>query len=98
MGAALRVSRNNPAPNTKMVARRMAAGTLCIQVLDVIGEIAPSTAGAGWLLRGSRINARLRYLAAGKFCIRKKQSSGSAPNSKVPLAGQEKAPARYCWG
>jgi len=27
MGAALRVSRNNPASNTKMVARRMAATT-----------------------------------------------------------------------
>jgi len=52
MGAALRVSRNNPAPNTKMVALRPAAGTLCIQLRDVIGEIAPSTAGAG-LLRGS---------------------------------------------
>ena len=65
MGAALRVSRNNPEPNTKMVALRTAAETLCIQ-LDVIGEIAPSTAGAGGLLRGFRYQCRLRYSAARK--------------------------------
>ena len=65
MGAALRVSRNNPEPNTKMVALRTAAETLCIQ-LDVIGEIAPSTAGAGGLLRGFRYQSRLRYSAARK--------------------------------
>jgi hypothetical protein len=41
MGAALRVFRNNPAPNSKMVALRTAADTLCIQLRDVIGEIAP---------------------------------------------------------
>jgi hypothetical protein len=57
MGAALRVSRNNPAPNTKMVALRTAAGTLCIQLRDVIGEIAPSTAGAGGCCAGAVINA-----------------------------------------
>jgi hypothetical protein len=57
MGAALRVSRNNPEPNTKMVALRMAAGTLCIQLRDVIGEIAPSTAGAGGCCAGAVINA-----------------------------------------
>ena len=56
MGAALRVSRNNPAPNTKMVALRPAAGTLCIQLRDVIGEIAPSTAGAGGCCAGAVIN------------------------------------------
>ena len=66
MGAALRVSRNNPEPNTKMVALRTAAETLCIQLRDVIGEIAPSTAGAGGLLRGCRYQCRLRYSAARK--------------------------------
>ena len=55
MGAALRVSRNNPEPNTKMVALRTAAETLCIQ-LDVIGEIAPFTAGAGGGCAGAVIN------------------------------------------
>jgi hypothetical protein len=53
MGAALRVFRNNPAPNTKMVALRTAAGTLCIQLRDVIGEMA----GAGGCCAGAVINA-----------------------------------------
>jgi hypothetical protein len=79
MGAALRVSRNNPAPNTKMVARSMAA----------------TTARAGWLLR---VISRLLYSAVEKFCIRKKQSFGSAPNSKVPLARQEKSPGALMLG
>jgi hypothetical protein len=55
MGAALRVSWNNPAPNAKMVALRTAAGPLCIQLRDVIGEIAPSTAGAGGCCAGAVI-------------------------------------------
>ena len=35
-------------------------------IADVIGEIAPSTAGAGGLLRGFRYQSRLRYSAARK--------------------------------
>ena len=64
MGAALRVSRNNPAPNTKMVALSDGGSrTLCIQLQDVMsGEIAPSTAGAGGCCAGAVIN--IRYSAA----------------------------------
>ena len=65
MGAALRVSRNNPAPNTKMVALRTAAGTLCIQLRDVIGEIAPPRRERVAAAR-EPLSMRLRYSAARK--------------------------------
>jgi anti-sigma factor RsiW len=94
MGAALRVSRNNPAPNTKMVALRKAAGTLCIQLRDVIGEIAPSTAGAGGCCAGAVINAGYVIRQLENFVFAKNRVLDQPPIRRCLWPDKEKAPAR----
>ena len=56
MGAALRVSRNNPAPNTKMVALRTAAGNFMHPIAGCHRRDSSSTAGAGGCCAGAVIN------------------------------------------